>query len=239
MRQCDENPFNVSPLLIKVILTGSMILAMANALVAPASAALPEFQRAGVGVGAGITFKGTGEAPIEIAKADTNIKCTAEANENGATTGPTVVAKVVLKFTGCEKEVAEKCKTPGSAAGTIVTNNLTGKLGYLEKAGKKVGLLYAPEKAGPITQYKCEAEILTKNLNGSVIGEVKEVNKEQEPWEAIFKKVGAPLVQEWTSFEKEVEKHELSTTCFGIFNPTAVLIVKEKLKWEKPVEIKA
>lgn len=127
-----------------------------------------------------------------------------------------------------------------AANGTLETNALTGKLGYLNKANKKVGLLYTPEGGGNVVlEYKCEKEgffcIGNKTISGSVIGEVTTINKEQEKWKTLFE-IAAGL-QQWVNFEGEgPPTHELK-----VGNKVAVLVVEEELTWKngEKIEIKA
>jgi hypothetical protein len=73
------------------------------------------------------------------------IECTSE-NNTGETAGSTGVQSVHVTFKGCALFGASPCTGPGLEEGEIKVNELKGKLGYLNKSKKEVGLVLEPTK---------------------------------------------------------------------------------------------
>jgi hypothetical protein len=97
----------------------------------------------------------------------TKITCKAEKNENAEYTGEKSVAKIVADFTGCETGGIE-CANAG--AGEIITNSLSGTLGYekkeVELAKSKLEVQLVAESAATLAEFKCST--LTIKVTGCV-----------------------------------------------------------------------
>lgn len=205
-------------------------------VVAGPAAALPQFWQNGTAIGAGVKkeFWGTtGEAVLKTA-APHKVACTAGLSI-GETNGPEKVAKLGLWFIGCKETVSgASCHStvPEGSEGEIITQSLSGVLGYLKMAAPvKAGLLLNPGE-GPITKIQCGA--LEGEVRGSVIGEVKPLNTQQNTWEDVFSEVAE--AQQWTKFEGEAGTRELEA-----FTEPAWLITTYKATWSgsEKLEIKA
>lgn len=116
-------------------------------------------------------FKGKGGgANLEIIGVG-GVTCTKN-SDTGEFTGPKTVGKIKVTFTGCEFQ-SKKCQgdqPKASKEGEILTNNLVGEVGYINKAEKKVGGLFKPETGLYFTEFNCQ--ILKFRVHGGVIGEV-------------------------------------------------------------------
>ncbi len=87
------------------------------------------------------------------------IECTAETS-SGEQSGKDEVKKVHVTFTGCKALGSIPCENAG--AEEIKTNELKGKLGYINKAAKEVGVLLEPvKKHGAFAQFNCPGLSLT------------------------------------------------------------------------------
>jgi hypothetical protein len=139
-------------------------------------AATPEQEAAGKvnkyelqeGIGAkGKPFKGKGgKATLHTPKVGGVVECKSF-KDIGSIATPTTENKVVSTFTSCTS-LGKKCTSPAAKAGSIVTNNLAGELGYINKAKKEVGVLLKAETGSVLAEFNCEGlEIVT---TGSVIG---------------------------------------------------------------------
>ncbi len=116
-------------------------------------------------------FAGTGGgANLEVIGVG-GISCTHN-SDSGEFTGPKTVGKIKVTFTGCEFE-SKKCQGDAPAAaheGEILTNNLVGEVGYVNKGEKKVGGLFKPETGLYFTEFNCGE--LKFRVSGGVIGNV-------------------------------------------------------------------
>jgi hypothetical protein len=99
-----------------------------------------------------------GEGVLETTSG-TKVICKTQSavGEYKGTTSFKEVQGVVAKFNGCAiPAFGIECNTKGSAAGEIVTNSLTGKMGYISKAGKSVGQeLHPLVKKGLFATFEC------------------------------------------------------------------------------------
>jgi hypothetical protein len=84
------------------------------------------------------------------------IKCEAETNEGGHTEGKNKVAGVIVTFTGCVFVNSYPCMSEGAEPGEIVTEELKGKLGWINKSTKEVGVVLEPaHKHGDFASFEC------------------------------------------------------------------------------------
>jgi len=130
-----------------------------------------------------------------------------EATVTGEITGPNEVADVVLKFKGASP-AAYGCTSNGleGEAGELVTNDVIGRLGYLNKTAKTVGLLL--EAPGGVIA-KCSGyQLGSQEILGSVIGKLTAVAGGHS-FALEFKKGGKGEEQEFTKFEGEEATHQL------------------------------
>jgi hypothetical protein len=147
-------------------------------------------------------FTGTSGLSRLVAGANT-IKCLSDTS-SGSLSGKDAVSKLVVSYKSCKLESAETitCKTTGAAEGEIVTASLTGKLGYVEVLGKKVGVLLKPEAGEEFTKGEIMCGLLAKiKVRGSVIGEVTPINTFSTKSTQSFKIVEGK--QQWTEIQIE------------------------------------
>ncbi len=126
------------------------------------------------GIGAkGKAFKGKGgSATLHTPAVGGEVTCKSFKDEGHVAT-PTTENKVISEFKTCTS-LGKKCTSPGQKAGTIKTNNLSGELGYINKAAKTVGVALQAETGSILAEFNCEGlEIVT---TGSVIGTLEPVN---------------------------------------------------------------
>lgn len=142
-----------------------------------------EFEKEAVKAGVGkLKFTSTsGKGTLET-KGGAKVTCTSD-TDKGELTGAKEAKKVVVTFKGCET-LGLKCQT-GVVEGEIVTKELKGTLGYINKTKKEVGLSLTPAVAGgPFVEFKCgpkeEIKVVVKEGEGkggnSVIGAITPVN---------------------------------------------------------------
>lgn len=214
---------------------------LAIAMVASASAeALPEWQKGGKPLTESLPFKNSGSAG-EFGGSAGTITWTSVGG-GGVIKGTNEISKLSLIFWGSKVKLTSKVEcevnSPGAKKGEIVTNELKGRIGYINKATKVVGALVEPvfgsELAVVLGSCIGEVEVL-----GSALGEVtSELNKETGSAGVRFGVVGG--APEFTKFEGEATEHRLHFG--GAFTGTALFeCVKEVFELEggKKVEIKA
>ncbi len=144
------------------------MFAASAAMAASASAVLPEFSGPFAK-----TFSSTSKASLFETVGGAKTTCSADTN-SGEITGPQT-GVVTIVFTGCKlKGIA--CNTPGAAPGTIATNLLSIRVGYINKANKEVGLDLVPAAGARFLAYGCGTALFAK-VEGSVIGRITPINK--------------------------------------------------------------
>jgi hypothetical protein len=88
------------------------------------------------------------------------IECESESNAGGHTEGKNKVAGVTVTFTGCLYVGSYVCESEGAGPGNIVTTLLKGKLGWINKSTKEVGVVLEPEqKHGVFAEFQCGTEL--------------------------------------------------------------------------------
>jgi hypothetical protein len=179
------------------------ILAFGVVASASASAALPEFSPAG----------GTGKAAIHFTVSQTGedqfVSNKHLWSSNGITgtgeiTGSKEVSNLVLTYHEIHSNAP--C-TNGS--GSLVTNKLSGHLGYINKAKTEVGLLIEPttQPIASCSEIRFPGEVTKRELRGSWIGRIGPVNVKTESMSLTYKAVAGS--QEPEKFEAELGNHHL------------------------------
>lgn len=126
---------------------------------ANASAALPEFQQAGVSLAKVVTFTSVSGEKILFGGFGTEIVCKKDKN-SGQTSGPKHIL-VTITFEECErgKNTGNECQNQGAGTKRIVTNEIKGWLYYIKStAPVEVGTFFASNSAGEPTvfaKFKC------------------------------------------------------------------------------------
>ncbi len=130
-----------------------------------------EFQPWDKAAGKAKAFKGKGgDANLEIVGVG-GVTCTKSAS-TGYFTGPKTVGKVTVVFTGCELNghTCQGAAPKASKSGEVITNALSGEIGYINKAKVEVGVVLKPETALYFGEFNCGE--LKFRTGGAVIGKV-------------------------------------------------------------------
>jgi hypothetical protein len=197
------------------VLVGAVALAAIAS--ASASAALPEFQQGGKTLEKTVKItEATGGFGKLESVAGITLSCTSK-SLTGETHGANEVTDVVIKLSGCSVHGIQShaCTSTGAKSGEIVTTQLSGKLGYISKASKNVGLLLQPSKGELIAECRYgsgegkEAEFF--KLKGSIIGAITPANEEITKFSVHFEKTAGGK-QVVTHFEGEEATHTLELT---------------------------
>ncbi len=188
------------------------VLAVGAVASAAASAALPEFQQGGKPLAKAVKFTATGGGTtfVGLYSGSAGVWGCQKSTMSGETHGVSEVTGVVVTFTGCGT-TSGACTGHGAKSGEMVTAQLSGKLGYLSKASKRVGLLLEQAKGEKIAECTISS-FGTFHIKGSVIGEFSPIDTETKEFELALK-ASPPggLKQEWTHFEGEEALHSLES----------------------------
>jgi hypothetical protein len=225
------------------IIGSCLVVILATSMVAAAAAeALPEWQKEAKPLTETLPFKVKGlTGQFDSSKIDVTWT---SVGGKGVIKGSNEVAKLSLVFWGSKvKILKEECEvnSPGAAKGEIVTKELKGSIGYLNKASKIVGALAQPVSGTTVTEIEGKCFEGKEDVLGSAVGEVtSELNKETSGVTLSFA-VTSKGKQEFTKFEGELAEHALEFAG-SVFEGAALFECKEeKLELEggKKVELKA
>jgi hypothetical protein len=86
------------------------------------------------------------------------IECASESN-SGETVAKNKVENVHVTFAGCNLFGYLPCTSEGRSEGEVETKTLKGKLGWINKAAKEVGLLLEPQNRGPFAAFECSGPL--------------------------------------------------------------------------------
>jgi hypothetical protein len=172
-------------------------------------------------------FSSIEEAGKLVTRKGEEIKCTG-GTDTGEITGPKQAKDVLIAYTGCTAKAGLEeynCQS-GATTGEIKSFDLLGRLGFISKANKEVGILFNPETGranNPRTLF-AEFECVNKKtggknnfikVKGSIIGAIAPVNKLIGPGEFVtitFKETeGKPEVK---NFEGEPVNQILTLSTF-------------------------
>jgi hypothetical protein len=185
-----------------VLLTLVATAALAAFASASAFAALPEFSPAGgTGTKERIKFKiKAGEH--NFSESNGNSWSGKSITGSGEITGAKEVSNVVLTVN--EIHTLNPCTTSG---GTLTTNKLSGRLGYINTAKKEVGLLL---EASTPPVAKCHTEVEgDKEYRGAWIGALTPINLKSSHLTLTYKQA-LPGTQNPTKFEGELGVNNLA-----------------------------
>jgi len=165
--------------------------------------------------GGGVTFTSKSGLSLLVTTSGATVECEADTN-TGKLTGPTT-DEVTVTFTKCKTTIGGMnlvCGTKGAAAGTIVTNLLSSKLGFIKKgAPTEVGDSLSPKTPKTFATFECSLGGVTVATievgegagkgGDSVIGKITPLNTSTANYTLTFKCATAPPsgVQEFTKFE--------------------------------------
>lgn len=216
------------------------VFALCAVSAAAASAALPELVNAKgeALVKKKFTDASEGETKLE-SKSGLTVTCKA-AKSTGESTGTKTSAHNIVTFTGCTSSFGGSCNTKGKAAGEIVTNELSGEIGYVNKANKEVGLELHPTSGTVFATFECGA-FLKNEVRGSIIGALTPINKKVKTTEHFtvkYEKGAEKGTQKITKFEggsEDVLESSLDGGSFEKANEQAT----GTIKFEEEAELKA
>jgi hypothetical protein len=160
-----------------------------------ATRGLPEFRPESMGLA---SFEGSASVPKLVLK-----NGTATWSYNTATVKGNLISPKEVALTITFHEGSGVC---GNGGGNMVSETLVGRLGYLNKTSKEVGLLLEPIGSAAA---KCSGYPLgEQEWKGSVLGAISPVNTLSKTLKLTFKQTGG--VQELEKFEGEEVLHHLS-----------------------------
>jgi hypothetical protein len=192
------------------------------------------------------TFSGSGGETKFVTPGHGTIKCI-DSNLTGEWRGPKT-ATVEIEFQGCQNEHEVLCQTTPQTKSEIKTLPLEGELGFIKnvvREGKtivSIGLDLKPQS--PLTElasYECGGNNETARLEGSVIGEIKPIDKMTLESNLVYRttSAGAQLPEAFQGGEKDTL---LTTFQSGLESTTAPSTLKIKNyigKNTNPLEIRA
>jgi hypothetical protein len=192
-----------------------------------------------------LTFSGAGEESKLTTVGAPTIKCI-NANITGEWRDPKT-ATVEIEFQGCQNPQEVQCQS-GSAKSEIKTLPLDAELGFIRHEtieGKEisvVGLDLKPQ--APLTAlaiYNCGSQTETSTLEGSVIGEIKPIDKMGLPQKVLYRTrvSGAQLPESFQGEPNDTLFTKFTTGLESVTAPTTLKIIKETGKSAVPLEIKA
>jgi hypothetical protein len=211
-----------------------MALVLSAVAASAASAALPEFQKEG---------KPLTEAVKVTAKAHKSLWETASVggagtSESGSFTGEIKasgeIAHVTITFAGNENGYPCSNNLKSGEGWELVTSELTGSLGYTNKASKLVGALFEPV-AQPFAT--CKYKTIKGDLDGSLLGSITPVNTASTSFTITYSQ--SKGVQSLTHFEGSEVLHHLEGIDLGDAEEGVGLSGTFTLTTSKAIEIKA
>jgi len=143
---------------------------------------------------------------------------------------------VIVKFTGC-KSLGSPCTTVGQESGTLITNELEGRVGWELKAKKKTDVeLYpaASVTSGLFIEFSCLG--LVVKVKGKILVPIK--NDVMTKTETL-KFVAAKGVQKVTKWEESTEKVSLEASFKGGPFEQAGQNITSTITAEEPLELNA
>jgi hypothetical protein len=193
-------------------------------------------------------FSGTGGETTFATAGHGKIKCI-DANFTGEWRGPKA-ATVEIEFQGCQNDKEQLCQTTPPNKSEIKTLPLEGELGFIKnqlKEGKPVitvGLDLKPQT--PLTElalYECGggAPTETERLEGSVIGEIKPIDKMTLESNLLYRTTssGAQNPEFFQGGEKDTLITTFQSGLESTSAPTTLKIKNYAGKNANPLEIKA
>jgi hypothetical protein len=148
-------------------------------------------------------FTSTSEASHLVAGSDT-INCTKDKDE-GLLVGDKLVQEVLVAFTGCKVDGLIACSSKGAKAEEIMSAELKGPLGYINKSTKLVGIKLEPESGTEFTAGEIECVGIKVKVTGSLIGDATPVNTKTTKGTLEFKASGAKQADESIEIEGKTE----------------------------------
>lgn len=235
---------------IRLVMLGLLALVAFSAFSAVASAAAPEIlnEKKEEYVGKIESKEKPAKLLLETEGGNT-VSCTEESTK-GEAAKPKKVVKTVVTFTGCEASIGgikAKCNTSGSASGTIVTKELEGEIGFLQKsptlvvgqdlwpAGRTKAEKEKNEFNAPFVEFECTA-FAKNSVKGGVVAELTPISETfSTELTLTFEKGATKGSQKWTKLESGPTNVLMSSLNGGAFEKsneqtTAKVKFAEKVK---------
>jgi hypothetical protein len=192
-----------------------------------------------------LKFSGSGEESKLTTVGAPTIKCI-NANITGEWRNPKT-ATVEVEFQGCQNPQEVQCQS-GSAKSEIKTLPLEAELGFIkseEVEGKQIAVVGLDLKPQPpltaLAIYNCGSQTETSTLEGSVIGELKPIDKMGLPQKILYRTrvTGEQLPESFQGQPNDTLMTKFTTGIETVTAPTTLKIKKETGTSAVPIEIKA
>jgi hypothetical protein len=192
------------------------------------------------------TFSGAGELTTLASLGHPAIKCSS-VKLTGEYKGPKT-ATVAITLLGCTDSLGHQCQSSPTAKGEIATLSLEAELGFIKnfvKEGKRivvVGLDLKP--TSPLTDlvaYECGGLAESDRLEGSVIGQIKPINKMSTVLNLVYHTTtkGKQLTEKFEGGLKDTLMTTFTTGLESTAAPTTLNIKNELGHSAAALEIKA
>jgi hypothetical protein len=194
----------------------ALVAALAAVVAGPASATLPRFtQSNGVPPESPVAFKGTISNGVTFYYEGGGSVAYEKGTISGEITGATSLANITLTFTK-PSELKNACDNTETG---VVLSGLKGRLGYINKSTKKLGVMFEPTNKGVMA--KCEIPIVGhREYRGDFILELKPVNELTKTFTLFGESIpGTGIQKPAVFFEGESEKYpEIFPLTLGKWN---------------------
>jgi hypothetical protein len=183
-------------------------------------------------------FTSTGGVGVLTTVSGSSVECSKESSHGEFTQGGNNKEEngVVVHFTGC-KSLGQPCTTPGAPTGELVTNELTGAIGWENKSRKKTDLELFPAKSvgsGLFIEFSCLG--LVVKVRGHVLVPIK--NDKMTKTETL-KFVAAKGKQKPEKWEESAEKQILEASFKGGPFEQAGQQITSTIEGEEKLELNA
>jgi hypothetical protein len=191
------------------------------------------------------TFAGTGGESVLATAGQSTIKCIA-ANVTGEWRGPKT-ATVQIEFQACTNAKGQQCQSNPQNKSEIKTLPLEAELGFIKnevKEGKlllSVGLDLKPQPPGAdLVSYECASVTESAHLEGSVIGQIKTIDKMTTESNLIYNAIrGAQQYEKFEGGPPDTLTTRFQSGLESTYAPSTLKIASETGSNAAPLEIKA
>jgi alpha-tubulin suppressor-like RCC1 family protein len=191
------------------------------------------------------TFAGTGGESVLATVGHSTIKCIA-ANVTGEWRGPKT-ATVQIEFQACTNAKGQQCQSNPQNKSEIKTLPLEAELGFIKnevKEGKlllSVGLDLKPQPPGSdLVSYECGSVTEMAHLEGSVIGQIKPIDKMTTESNLIYNAIrGAQQYEKFEGGPGDTLTTRFQSGLESTYAPSTLKIAGEAGSNAAPLEIKA
>jgi len=187
-------------------------------------------------------FTGSSNSTVLATTGHSSIKCV-NANITGEYTGPKTAA-VEIEFQACTNSAGVQCQTTPVQVSEIKMVGLEGELGFIknELPYIKVGLDLRPRPPlTDLTTYECGSATETARVEGSVIAQIKPIDKMTLESNLLFKvtKAGQQVPQSFEGGPTDTLSTTFTSGVESTTAPSSLAMPEETGKNASPLEIKA